>query len=295
MQVGIIAPQQTLGTDAAAIRRWAKTVESSGFGFIDIFDHVLGADVSNRPDWPGPYTHLHEFHEPFTLLAHLAAVVDIELATGVIVLPQRQTALVAKQAAELDLLTGGRFRLGVGIGWNPVESQALGADFKTRAGRYDDQLVVLRRLWSEAIVDHVDANHRIDRAGIAPRPVRPIPLWLGGGTAPAVLARVARLADGWIVHRPSADEDFHAALATVRRAATHAGRDPVDIGIQGRIDIHGNVDVERFHRSFEQWKSAAVTHIAIHATGRDGIAAHTDLIAQLAEMVGEHLDLQGAE
>lgn len=290
MQIGIVTPQQDLGTDPVSIRRWAETVESCGFDFIDIFDHVLGADISDRPGWPGPYTHHHPFHEPFTLLAHLAAVVDIDLATGVIILPQRQTALVAKQAAQLDLLSGGRFRLGVGIGWNPVESQAMGADFATRARRYDDQLVVLRRLWNEEIVDHTDDHHRIDRAGLAPRPTRSIPLWLGGGTAPAVLSRVARVADGWIVHQPRAGAELLAALETVRRAATAAGRDPADIGVQGRIDIHGAIDEERFHRAVDAWMRASVTHLAIHATGQGGIDAHFELLPRLAALVGEHTD-----
>lgn len=294
MQVGIVIPQQELGSDPLRIVEWATTVESLGFSFLDVFDHVLGADVRDRPDWPGPYTHEHEFHEPLMLLSHLAAHVDLDLATGVLVLPQRQTALVAKQVAELDVLSGGRVRLGVGIGWNPVEYEALGMRFDDRARRYEAQIRVLRRLWTEPIIDHRDEEHRIDRAGIAPLPVqRPIPIWLGGGHARPVLERIGRLGDGWIIHDPNPGDAMDAALRTMRAAALEAGRDPGSIGLQGRVDIHGRLDVDRFHRALAAWQAAGVTHLALHATGQGGLGAHVELLTTLADLVSDHLDLEG--
>lgn len=293
MKIGVIAPQQDLGTDPTAIGAWAVAVEHHRFAFIDIFDHVLGADVGDRPDWPGPYTDAHPFHEPFTLLAHLSALIDIELATGVLVLPQRQTVLVAKQAAELDLLTCGRFRLGVGIGWNPVEYEAMGMSFADRSLRYESQIELLRRLWTEPVVDHADPHHRVDRAGLAPRPPRPIPLWLGGGTGPPVLERIGRLGDGWIVHDPHPDDQLVAALAHLRRAAEDAGRDPGAIGVQGRVDVHGSLDRDRCHRAIEAWHRAGATHLALHVAARGDLAPHLDLLPELATICGDHLDLEG--
>ena len=192
VRVGVVVPQNEIGTDPDELLAWAKAVEAEGFHHLDVFDHVLGADVSGRPDWPGPYTHEHQFHEPLVLYGFLAGHVSLELATGVLVLPQRQTALVAKQVAELDVLSRGRVRLGVGIGWNPVEYEALGLDFRDRARRYEEQIVLLRRLWTEPVVDVVGEHHRVDRAGIAPLPAQALGVIVGtiaAGAAGATLAR----------------------------------------------------------------------------------------------------------
>lgn len=294
MRVGVVVPQHEIGTDPAAVVGWARTVEALGFHHVDVFDHVLGADVTDRPDWPGPYTHRHRFHEPFVLLAFLAGQVDLELATGVLVLPQRQTALVAKQAAALDVLSGGRVRLGVGIGWNPVEYEALGCAFADRARRYEEQIDVLRRLWCEPVVDLDGDHHRIDRAGIAPPPVqRPIPVWMGGGARPAVLDRIGRLGDGWIVHDPHPGPEVERARRTIAASAARAGRDPDAIGVQGRIDVHGALDRDRFRRALDGWRRVGATHVSLHANGQGDARAHTELLAILAELASDHLSPQG--
>jgi probable F420-dependent oxidoreductase len=290
-RIGVVVPQHEIGTDPSLIVDWARTVDALGFAYLDIFDHVLGADVGDRPDWPGPYTHEHRFHEPFVLYGFLAAAVQLELATGVLVLPQRQTALVAKQAAELDILSGGRLRLGVGIGWNPVEYEALGYDFADRARRYEEQIVLLRRLWTEPVVDVAGDHHRIDRAGLAPRPERPIPIWIGGGTAPAVLDRIGRLGDGWIVHDPRGSTDVRRAMQRVRGAAAAAGRDPDAIGLQGRVEVHGLLDRDRFRRALDGWSGCDPTHLSILASGQGGARAHIDLLPEIAALVRDHLDV----
>ncbi|MDD9368970.1 MAG: LLM class F420-dependent oxidoreductase [Acidimicrobiales bacterium] len=290
-QLGMLVPQHEIGTDPSLIVGWARAVEDHGFAYLDIFDHVLGADVTDRPNWPGPYTHEHRFHEPFVLYGFLAAAVRLDLATGVLVLPQRQTALVAKQAAELDLLSGGRLRLGVGIGWNPVEHEALGCDFAGRARRYEEQIGLLRRLWAEPVVDFTGDHHRIDRAGLAPRPARPIPIWIGGGAVPPVLDRIGRLGDGWIVHDPRAGAEVREGMRLVRAAANAAGRDPDAIGLQGRIEVHGGLDRDRFRRALDAWAPCEPTHLSIFASGQGGAGAHIDLLPHLAALVRDHLDL----
>jgi probable F420-dependent oxidoreductase len=287
IQVGLVVPQQEIGNDPALIAHWARAAQASGFAYLDIFDHVLGADVSERPGWTGVYTRHHAFHEPFVLLAFLAGQVDLELATGVLVLPQRQTALVAKQATTLDVISRGRLRLGVGIGWNHVEYEALGSTFDDRAARYDEQIELLRRLWAEPVVTFDGAYHRVDGAGIEPRPARgSISLWLGGGTAPAVLRRVGRLGDGWIVHDPHPGQAVTNAWKVITTAAEAADRDPASIGLQGRIDIHGPLDPDRLVRSLDRWRDVGATHVSLHATHQGDARAHIDLIPTLAELAG---------
>src|SRR5215470_7812153 len=179
MQIGVTFPQTEIGADPVAIRDYAQAAEGAGYGHLAVFDHVLGADPTNRPGWQ-KYTSQHMFHEPFVLFGYLAALTKLELVTDVIILPQRQTALVAKQAAEVDVLTGGRLRLGVGLGWNYVEYDALGEDFKTRGRRCDEQIAVLRALWRDPVVTFSGPYHTIDAAGLNPLPLqRPIPIWLG--------------------------------------------------------------------------------------------------------------------
>lgn len=296
MRVGVVVPQNEIGTDPVRIVDWARAVEAVGFHHLDVFDHVLGADISGREGWPGPYTHEHRFHEPLVLYGFLAAHVSLELSTGVLVLPQRQTALVAKQVAELDLLSGGRVRLGVGIGWNPVEYEALGLSFRDRARRYEEQIVLLRRLWTEEVVAHRGEHHTIDRAGIAPLPVqRPVPIWMGGGAVPAVLERIGRLGDGWLAHEPRPGESVVAAMDLVRASAEKAGRDPGSIGLQGRIDVHGALDRDRFRRSLDRWVESGATHLSLHAAGQGEVDAHLELIPVLADLVREHLDLAPQE
>src|SRR6266852_9674563 len=190
MNVGVVLPQTEIGNDPAAIKAYAEAVENMGFTHILVFDHVLGANPERPGGWKGPYTYRHGFHEPFVLFGFLAAATHrIELVTGVVILPQRQTALVAKQAAAVDVLSGGRLRLGIGVGWNPVEFEALGENFKNRGKRVEEQLEVMRLLWTKELVTYEGQWHRVPDAGINPLPVqRPIPVWMGGESE-AVLRR----------------------------------------------------------------------------------------------------------
>ncbi len=209
MKVGVVFPQTEIGSDPAVIRDYAQVAEGAGYHHLLVFDHVLGGKLE-RFDKLGrlpPYTDETPFHEPFVLFGYLAAVTQrLELVTGIIILPQRQTALVAKQAAAVDVLTGGRLRLGVGIGWNYVEYEALNEDFHTRGRRVSEQIAVMRKLWTEPTVTFDGAYHHIDRAGINPLPIqRPIPVWMGGMVEP-VLRRLAQTADGWFPQFQPGDE-----------------------------------------------------------------------------------------
>ena len=271
MKIGITFPQTEIGADPDVIARFARATEESGFSFLMPYDHVIGADVSTRTDWRGPYTSETPFHEVFVLLGFLAAITNLELVPGVLVLPQRQTVLVAKQAAEIDVLTGGKFRLGVGIGWNEVEYQALGMGFRDRARRYEEQIEVLRLLWTRDIVTFKGRDHEIDAAGILPRPVqRPIPIWMGGGATPAVLERIGRLADGWIANAgPSVELDER--IATIRAAAERAGRDPADVGIQLAAALLKRDDrdhVDNFRRQVDAARERSLTHLVVLTMGQ---------------------------
>jgi probable F420-dependent oxidoreductase len=285
VQVGVYFPQTELGPDPATVRRFALAVQEAGFSFLMPYDHVLGADTSTRPRWSGSYDHRSLFHEPFVLLGFVAAFTTIDLVTGVIVLPQRQTALVAKQAAELDVLSGGRLRLGVGIGWNAVEYEALGTGFDDRATRYEEQVAVLRLLWTHDVVDFDGAHHRIDRAGLNPLPVqRPIPLWMGTGRAPAALRRVGRLADGWLSPF-RVGHGFEEALAVVRDSAEEHGR---AVDVQGILDLTNGIDELR--RQLDLLEQGGATHACIW-TERVGLtgAAHVDVVHELGAALHDRL------
>jgi probable F420-dependent oxidoreductase len=271
MKVGVIFPQLEIGSDPAAVRDYAVAVEEAGYDYILAFDHVLGAHPDRfaganvsfaRP----PYTHESPFHEPFVLFGYLAAVTRrVGLATGVLVLPQRQTALVAKQAAAIDVLSGGRLRLAVGTGWNFTEYEALGEDFHTRGARVAEQIEVLRRLWTEPLVTFDGRWHHLDRVGINPLPVqRPIPVWMGG-MADRVLRRLARTADGWFpAMRP--DERGRAAIARLHGYVREAGRDPASIGIEGGFSI-ATGSPEDWHAQAAAWRVLGATHISVNTMG----------------------------
>jgi probable F420-dependent oxidoreductase len=237
MRFGAVFPTTEIGSDPIAVRDYAQAAEALGYVRLTAYDHVLGVDLADRePSLTGrPYTQRDPFHEPFVLFGFLAAhTARIELATGVLILPQRQAALVAKQAAEVDLLSGGRLVLGVGTGWNHVEYTSLGMTFRDRARRFDDQIDVLRALWKEELVNHDSAFHHIERAGIAPRPDRQIPVWMGGSSE-AALARSARVGEGHIFSR-STDRDF-AGAARLAELLAENGRDRGTFGMDMFVDF----------------------------------------------------------
>jgi probable F420-dependent oxidoreductase len=286
MQIGVVFPQTELPTDPGAVRAYAQRVEELGYRHILTYDHVLGADPLVHTNWRGPYDIETTFHEPFVLFGFLAGVTSLELVTGIIIAPQRQTALLAKQAAEVDILTGGHFRLGIGIGWNAVEYEALGQDFATRGRREEEQVELLRRLWTERSVTHDGRFDQIKGAGLAPLPVqRPIPLWLGG-QSPAAYRRIGRLADGWfpqIVPGPPLEE----ARAFVAEGAAEAGRDLSALGMEGRISQRPG-GTERLIDHASRWRQAGATHISVNtmAAGLDGVDAHLEALAEAAEALG---------
>jgi probable F420-dependent oxidoreductase len=280
-------PQSEIGTDPEIIRDYAQAAEDLGYEHLLAYDHVLGADPSNREGWRG-YTHKTMFHEPLTLFSFLAAITQrLEFVSGVIVLPQRQTALVAKQAAEVDVLSGGRLRLGVGIGWNAVEYEALGEDFSMRGARIEEQIEVMRLLWSREVVSYEGKYHRIDEAGINPLPVqRPIPVWMGA-RADVGLRRTARVADGWFPLGPP-DDRMREAVKRLRDHVEEAGRDPASVGIEARLDV-GRVPSEEWIAQTEAWRSLGATHISVNTmnAGRGSPQEHVESIRRYKEALGE--------
>ncbi len=286
MQVGVVFPQLEIGSDPAAIRDYAQAVEELGYAHLLAYDHVLGADIQHHPGWNGPYNHKDMFHEPFVLFGYLAALTRrLQFVSGVIILGQRQTALVAKQAAEVDVLSEGRLRLGVGIGWNAVEYEALGENFHNRGRRSEEQIAVLRALWTQEVVNFQGRWHRITHAGLNPLPVqRPIPIWLGGRAEP-VIQRVARLADGWFPQfRP--DRTGEETMARLHQYARDAGRDPASIGIEGRVSIAGRPP-EDWAQEAEAWKKLGATHLSVNTMGA-GLRSpqeHINAVRQFKEAV----------
>ena len=256
MRLHAIFPQTEIGSDPAVIARFIRDVEAMGFDGLVAYDHVLGADPA-RPGWSGPYTIESQFHEVMVLFSFAAAITTrLELSTGVLILPQRQTALVAKQAAALDVLSGGRLRLGVGVGWNWVEFASLGMSFKDRGKRIEEQISLLRRLWTEPSVTLDGAWHHVDRAGINPLPVqRPIPLWMGADSEVA-LRRVARLADGLFAHFAPSDEGAVQAAAFWEWVKA-AGREPKDVGLECRMGARMTDD--ELARAAERFRAMGAT------------------------------------
>jgi probable F420-dependent oxidoreductase len=285
VQVGVVFPQTEIGADPFVIRAYAAAVEELGYAHMIAYEHVLGADPAGHPGWTGVYDVETTFHEPFVLFGYLAAITSLELVTGVIVLPQRQTALVAKQAAEVDVLTGGRFRLGIGLGWNAVEYEALGKDFTNRGRRVAEQVALLRRLWTERAVTHRGRYETVTAAGLAPLPVqRPIPIWFGASSPPA-LRRAGRLADGWfpqVQPGPRLDE----AVMQVHAAAAVAGRDPSMLGMEGRIGLSRGIDAAT--ERFAAWRAAGATHVAMNTMGIPavGVDGHIAALAEMARAIG---------
>src|SRR5215472_7625103 len=272
MKLGAIFPQTECGTDIPAIAAFVEAVEAMGYDHLFVADHVLGADarVHAHPSL-AIYSHEAPVHEALTLMAYLAAITRrLTLATGILILPQRQTALVAKQAAEIDVLSNGRLRLGVGVGWNAVEFEALGERFDNRGRRSAEQIAVLRALWTQPVVDFRGEFHRIDHAGLNPMPVqRPIPIWFGVGTRgqpvppAAALSRIARLADGWSPNF-APDADGAALVARVHDYARAVGRDPAALPLEGRVRLAGQ-GPDGWVKQAEAWKALGATSLIAEA------------------------------
>jgi probable F420-dependent oxidoreductase len=281
MRIGVVFPQTELGGDVGAVRAYAQGAEELGYQHIMTYDHVVGADPEVHKGWNGPYDVHTTFHEPMVLYGYLAALTSLELVTGIIILPQRQTVLAAKQAAELDLLSNGNFRFGVGIGWNQVEYEALGQDFRTRGKRLEEQITLMRRLWTEQTVTFEGRFDKVVGAGIAPLPVqRPIPVWLGAQSARAY-ERAGRLGDGWFPQMspgPQLDE----ARRLVAQAAAGAGRDPASLGMDGRLVWQD--DRESVAAELRQWQDAGATHVSINTMGA-GLKSVDDHLAALAAAI----------
>jgi probable F420-dependent oxidoreductase len=284
MRIGVVFPQTEIGADAGAVRAYASRVDELGYRHVLAYDHVLGADPAVHEGWQGPYDVTTTFHEPMVLFGYLAGITSLELVTGIIILPQRQTAMVAKQATEVDLLSGGRFRLGIGLGWNAVEYEALGQDFSTRGRRMEEQVDLLRRLWTEPSVSYHGSYDRVTGAGLAPLPVQqPIPIWFGAQSDRAY-RRAGRLADGWfpqVAPGPKLDE----ARSVVEQAAVAAGRDPARIGMEGRVSWRGSPEKLAEHAA--AWRDAGATHMSLNTMGA-GLGAvdnHLSVLEAAAEVL----------
>jgi probable F420-dependent oxidoreductase len=283
MRIGVVFPQTEIGGDVGAVRAYAVRAEELGFRHLLAYDHVVGADPEVHRGWQGPYDVTSTFHEPMVLFGYLAGITTLELVTGIIILPQRQTVLVAKQAAEVDLLTGGRFRLGIGLGWNAVEYEALGEDFSNRGRRVEEQVELMRKLWTEPSVSYDGRYHRVTGAGLAPLPLqRPIPVWFGAQSERAY-RRVGQLADGWFPQvRPGPELDE--ARAVVERAAIEAGRDPGEIAAEGRVAWRGSA--EKLAEHVRSWHQAGSTHLSVNTMGAGlrNVDEHLAVLERAAEV-----------
>ena len=287
MDVGVVFPQTEIGNDPGAIRAFGQATEEMGYTHLLAFDHVLGANPDRPGGWQGPYTYRHAFHEPFVLFGFLASATSrIGFATGIIILPQRQAALVAKQAAAVDVLSSGRLRLGVAVGWNPVEFEALGTDFHTRGRRIEEQIAVMRALWTKELVTFNGKEHRVSDAGLNPLPVQqPIPIWMGGESE-VVQRRTARVADGWMPHFGPGAKGQETA-DRMRELVREAGRDPSGFGIESRITL-ARVPRDRWAQELEAWRAMrGITHLTINTMGLglEKPDQHVELLRELRQMV----------
>ena len=282
MQVGAVYPQIELRGDPSAVRRIGLAAEELGFDYLLAYDHVLGAVHADRtPPLTGPYTEHDPFHDPFVMFAYLAAVTErLRFATGILILPQRPTALVARQAADLDLLSGGRLRLGVGIGWNYVEYEALGQQFRTRGARQEEQIGLLRRLFTEPVVDFSGRFDRIDRAALVPKPAHPIPIWLGGSSE-AAYDRAARLADGFIFIGGDIERTIN-DWNRLRDRVRGLGRSVADFGAEYVVRPRGGPG--DLAAEMGAWREAGGTHFSVvtMGLGLDSIDGHIDYLASVA-------------
>jgi probable F420-dependent oxidoreductase len=286
MQLGVVFPQHEIGSDVGAIRAYAEAAEDLGYRHVIAYDHILGANKEVHTELDGPYDINHTFHEPFVLFGFLAGFTSLEFATGILIAPQRQTALIAKQAAEVDLLSGGnRLRLGVGVGWNTVEYEALGQDFASRGKRLEYQVALLRLLWTEKEVSSQDPFDTVTAAGLAPLPLtQPIPIWMGGN-APAALDRIGRIADGWF---PMAwpGHGLEASLEKITESRARAGRSHLPFGIEGQLAF--SADLDKTMDFADKWRAAGTTHLSVNTmyAGFDTVDGHIDALATVAASFG---------
>ena len=281
IKIGVIYPQTELQGQPEAVRDIGLAVEALGFDHLVAYDHVLGASHDRGIKLNGPYTEHHPFHDPFVMFAYLAGITrHIEFVTGILILPQRQTALVARQAADLDLLSGERFRMGVGIGWNPVEYHALGQDFSTRGKRVEEQIPLLRRLWAESLMSFEGEFDQVDRAALIPRPKRSIPIWLGG-FADVALRRAARLGDGFIFADGAADA--FAQVVRLKELLHEAGR-PVDgFGLQCHM-LRAKTP-QAVVETIQRWRDQGGTHASVVTMGQGfrTTRQHLDYLEEVAD------------
>ena len=285
MQIGAVLPHNEIGSDPGAIRAYLQGVEDLGMTHLLVYDHVLGAQRDRPGGFEGPYDKDVAFHEPFSFLSFAAAITErLELVTTVLILPQRQTVLVAKQAAEVAVLSGNRMRLGVGTGWNKVEYDALNERFDNRGKRQAEQVELMRELWTNDVVTFEGEYHTVDRAGINPRPSQPVPVWFGG-TAPVVLERCGRLGDGWMPLGGPNDRSRE-AIETIRRAGEAAGRSMDGFGIQAQAQYSGG-DPDRWRVHAGKWRDLGATHLAIatHNAGDTDVDGHLARIAEYRDAV----------
>ncbi len=285
MQLGAVLPHNEIGTDPGAMKAYAQGLESLGISHVLLYDHVLGADPDRPGGFSGPYDKDIQFHEPLTTFAFIAAVTErLEMVTTILILPQRQTVLVAKQAAQVALLSGNRLRLGVGTGWNKVEYDGLNVPWTGKGARQEEQVELLRMLWREDSINYQGKFHHIDRAGINPRPSQPVPLWFGGG-APALLSRAARLGDGWMpLGSPNAASAE--AIEVLRKEREAAGLPWDGFGIQAQAMYAGG-DPERWAGHAEKWRALGATHLAIRtdSAGLADVDAHLQAVQNYLEAV----------
>lgn len=287
MKIGVVYPQTEYGNDPVAIRDYAQAADGLGYSHIVAYDHVLGANPARPGGWRGPYTHQTPFQEPFVLFSYMAAVTQkVGFFPGIIILPQRQTALAAKQAACLDVLSNGRLRMGIGIGWNEVEYISLNENFHNRGRRIEEQVEVLRLLWTLPLVTYTGRWHTIPDAGLNPLPVqRPIPIWFGG-SAEAALRRMARIGDGWVTNYRTAAE-ARPALDLIERTLGEAGRPRVSFGFEARL-AYGDGNPEVWETLIKDWREAGVTHLELNtmACGLRTPAEHLAALGDFARAVG---------
>ena len=297
MKIGITLPLVDIGGGPATVRDFAQAAEGLGYQHLGAPDHVLGANIANRPDWGNRNTSKDLFHDPFVMFGFLAACTkSIGFSTQVLILAQRQTALVAKQAACLDVLSGGRFRLGVGVGWNPVEFVGLNENFKDRGKRSEEQVEVMKALWAAPHVTFKGQWHTIDDAGINPLPgARTVPVWFGGHED-VTLRRIAKWGDGWIMLAHPRGDVANAEFAKLRGYVKEAGRDPSSVGLEVWVST-GEGGPDDWRRDFQGWKAAGVTHITVNSTYARGphkrIAGRTmaDHMAAMRDYMGAVKDL----